>query len=436
MMKRNLFFYIAAFTVLFGWTSCDKDGDSKALPNGYVEQTVEGASIATLQGYENSGLGFSVLKPKNFASPLYIKDQAFTGANYGFMEGAAAGLDAMIDVPESGQWLATAPVVAGKTYWVRNVSPSLTRYLKLRVAYIMANTVGVEYVVLDKTTPGSNANSNAAYATDYESVMNLEIPALTEANQYIEYYADPDAKRVMNFALEYVPTMKHSAWVAFSFDTYTSMDNVDRKNQWEQDDPNIDNEFEANENMHKSDGYDKGHLVASEDRVYSRDANRQTFYYSNISPQIGAFNQKYWAALEKQVQTWGRSTQRGIYDKVYVAKGGTLNKLLTNFTGTIKANDGKYPTTDAEGKTVKGLPVPAYYYMAILTEKNGKYQAIGFYVPHVETLPSKPTADDFKLYAVSIQKLEQETGIDFFCNLPDDIEAAVESEYQVADWEW
>ena len=43
-------------------------------------------------------------------------------------------------------------------------------------------------------------------------------------------------------------------------------------------------------------------------------------------------------------------------------------------------------------------------------------------VPHAETLPQKPTADDFLVYAVSIDKLEQETGIDFFCNLPNEIE--------------
>ena len=81
--------------------------------------------------------------------------------------------------------------------------------------------------------------------------------------------------------------------------------------------------------MHKSDGYDKGHICASEDRVYSTSANKQTFYYSNISPQIGSFNQKYWAALEKQVQTWGRSTGNGVYDKLYVVKGGTTDRLLT-----------------------------------------------------------------------------------------------------------
>ena len=119
-----------------------------------------------------------------------------------------------------------------------------------------------------------------------------------------------------------------------------------------------------------------------------------------------------------------------------MTKGGTINKLLTNFTGTIKANDGLYPTTDADGKTVKGLIVPAYYYMAILAEKGDTYHAIGFLVPHSELLPQNPTAGDFQVYAVSIDKLEQETGIDFFCNLPDVIEEAVESSYDVNDWAW
>lgn len=64
------------------------------------------------------------------------------------------------------------------------------------------------------------------------------------------------------------------------------------------------------------------------------------------------------------------------------------------------------------------------------------YHAIAFLVPHSELLPQKPTADDFQVYAVSIDKLEQETGIDFFCNLPDVIEDEVEKAYNKADWAW
>ena len=48
----------------------------------------------------------------------------------------------------------------------------------------------------------------------------------------------------------------------------------------------------------------------------------------------------------------------------------------------------------------------------------------------------KGHADDFLVYAVSIDKLEQETGIDFFCNLPNEIEKTVEATYSADDWAW
>lgn len=38
--------------------------------------------------------------------------------------------------------------------------------------------------------------------------------------------------------------------------------------------------------------------------------------------------------------------------------------------------------------------------------------------------------------AVSIDRLEELTGIDFFCNLPDSIEDEVEKEYTADGWSW
>lgn len=437
-MKHNLFFYMALFMALWGWTGCDKDGDSNVLPNYYVEQTVEGASIATLEGYENASLGFSVLKPKGFAYPLFMKDQAWTGTNYTFMDGAAEGLNSMNELPESGEWSASMPVEAGKTYWVRNVESLVTRYLKLRVAYILANSVGVEYMVLDKTTPGSNVNCNMSYVSNYKSALNLEMPAIREVDGiYREHYVNFGGQEIMNYATSWNVPLRHAAWVAFYFDKNTAQKNLKRTDAWAWDTAyDFDTMGGVVEADHKGDGFDKGHIVASEDRVYCKEANEQTFFYTNISPQIGLFNQNYWAALEEQVQSWGRATLGSMFDKVYITKGATISKPLANFTGTVKANDGKFPTTDAEGKTVKGLFVPSYYYMAVLAEKDGKYQAIGFLIPHSELLPQKPTAADFQVYAMSIDKLQQKTGIDFFCNLPDVVEDVVEASYDKEAWKW
>ena len=60
--------------------------------------------------------------------------------------------------------------------------------------------------------------------------------------------------------------------------------------------------------------------------------------------------------------------------------------------------------------------------MAILRVKNGVYNAVGFWVKHENNKDNK-----LAKYAVSIKELEEKTGIDFFCNLPDNIERPVEA---------
>ena len=148
------------------------------------------------------------------------------------------------------------------------------------------------------------------------------------------------------------------------------------------------------------------------------------------------FNSGFWTGIEERVRNWGRSTVNTTYDKVYVTKGGTLNNLLKNFIGKYAGNDGVTPYTNAEGLTRHKLAVPAYYFAAVLAEKDGKYQAIAFLVEHDDDLPLSPTTNELKSKVVSIDELEKFTGLDFFCNLTDELEEAVESTVDVNLWEW
>ncbi len=433
MKKLSVMFLLLVAGLCF--TACGDDSDVPA--NGYIETTEEGSATYVLKGYEDASDGFNVFEGEGFEKSFYILEKKFTGSAWSFVKAASGPLSAMTEIPADNAWQVDMDVVEGANYWARNKGMTKYTFMKMRVAYIEGNNVALEYAIAGTKDRDLSENENANQPQgDRVSMTALEVPFLNPDHIYADYFVAYEDKQVQNFVLEYVPEKKHSAWVAFSFDNVTSQDNVKRTNVWEQDDPNIDNSVEVTESMHKNDGYDKGHLCASEDRVYCMEANKQTFYYTNISPQIASFNQKYWMYLEQQVQKWGRSTQQGTYDKVYVTKGGTLNKLLTSFTGTVKGGDGKLPETDAEGFSIHGLACPAYYYMAILAEKGDTYHAIAFLVPHSELLPQKPTADDFQVYAVSIDKLEQETGIDFFCNLPDVIEDEVEKAYNKADWAW
>lgn len=427
-MKKHLFILglaLALFNV-----GCD---DQNTIPNGYVQTTQEGASTLVLKGYENAALGFSVFQPEGFDSPFYIQDKKFAGNAYSFTQVAAARLDEMTTVPANVEWQSDATVTAGAAYWARYAASSVYRFVKFRVTDITGNNVTIEYVVTDQTEERPNDNVNANTGYDNVSVTGYEIPHLNDQNVYADHYVTMDGVQILNYALEWDNTKRHANWVAFTFDTTTSADNVKRTDAWSVD-PKLPAEMQVQESDHKNDGFDRGHLCASEDRVYLKEANDQTFYYSNISPQLKDFNGGFWRKLETRVQTWGRSTADGVYDKVYVTKGGTLNKLLKNFKGTTV--DGGTPTTDANGFTIHGLACPEYYFMAVLSQKDDVFHAIAFLVPHKEGMTENPSSDELKEYVVSVDKLEEETGIDFFCNLPDVLENEVEAACNLNDWAW
>lgn len=427
-MKKHLFILglaLALFNV-----GCD---DQNTIPNGYVQTTQEGASTLVLKGYENAALGFSVFQPEGFDSPFYIQDKKFAGNAYSFTQVAAARLDEMTTVPANVEWQSNATVTAGAAYWARYAASTVYRFVKFRVSDINGNNVTIEYVVTDQTEERPNDNVNANTGYDNVSVTGYEIPHLNDQNVYADHYVTMDGVQILNYALEWDNTKRHANWVAFTFDTTTSADNVKRTDAWSVD-PKLPAEMQVQESDHKNDGFDKGHLCASEDRVYLKEANEQTFYYSNMSPQLNDFNGGFWGKLEARVQTWGRSTADGVYDKVYVTKGGTLNKLLKNFNGTTV--DGGTPTTDANGFTIHGLACPEYYFMAVLSQKDDVFHAIAFLVPHKEGMTKNPSSDELKEYVVSVDKLEEETGIDFFCNLPDVLENEVEAACNLNDWAW
>ena len=126
-----------------------------------------------------------------------------------------------------------------------------------------------------------------------------------------------------------------------------------------------------------------------------------------MQPQYRNFNgsdNSPWYRLEGQVRSWANATTT---ETLYVVKGGTIedNQIL--------------PTL------VKGeMRVPKYYFVALLMKNAQGYKAVGFWMEH---LTNYPVAQPLASYAVSIRKLEELTGIDFFCNLPDDTENRVET---------
>lgn len=305
-----------------------------------------------------------------------------------------------------------------------NGNGSISGYMKANTgaerSVIITITAGKEeakFTLKQLAGNGSNPVPDPEKPSGYASM--LEIPALKggSMNQFITHTTKRNGKDYPTYSLEYSYKYKHSYWIAYRFDNTTG-GNVGRNEAYKPD-PELPSQYAAKHNDYTNSGYTRGHLCASSDRQYSKEANQQTFYMSNISPQSGnGFNQSgsAWNTGEDKVQAWGYNISRST-DTLYVVKGGTIGE------GMIK------------GYIKNEIAIPKYSFMAVLFRSGDNYKAIGFYMPH-ENLKDDPDKKDPKKYLMSIDALEQETGIDFFHNLPDNIENTVEATYNVNDWQW
>jgi endonuclease G len=238
---------------------------------------------------------------------------------------------------------------------------------------------------------------------------HLELPKIEDPEWLLDY-EDGD------FMLEYATAKKHPKWVAWPL--YKShMGSSGRTDAW-QFDPRIPEEYRPKARtqtvpVQNGDfsGYDRGHLCPSADRTQSVAMNRQTFMYSNMSPQIGAFNQGIWETLEGKVRGWA-----GGLDTLYICAGGTI----------LKESDIMAYTSPSR------MAVPKYYFKVILRKKaaTGAYDAIGFWFEHKDYGSEKLSSKHVK----TIDDIEILTGIDFFYQLPEVEQNRVEAAFTLSSW--
>lgn len=335
----------------------------------------------------------------------------------------AKGGGFIIRVKTSGTWEASSSeawCTLSRTSGSGNAS--ITGYMKANtgaersvVIKIKGENEKAEFTVKqlagDGTIPEPEPEPEPVKPSGYAG--RIEIPKLKggEMNIFHTWTTKMNGKEIVTYSYEYDCTKKHVRWVALTFDNVTSQNNVDRKDAYKTD-PNIPTKYQTEKKDYYS-PYNRGHMVASSDRLYSQDANSQTFYYSNISPQlITGFNQggSTWDAIENKVQEWAKVSNPK--DTTYIVKGTSIDYSILE--------TGKY-----------GVQIPKYYYSTILSYKNGQYKAIGFYIEH-----KSDKSKNIKACAKSIDELESLTGLDFYHNLPDEIENAVEAKYNESDWSW
>ncbi|MCI6427387.1 MAG: DNA/RNA non-specific endonuclease [Rikenellaceae bacterium] len=255
-------------------------------------------------------------------------------------------------------------------------------------------------------TQNSTKQEKHDYKAAYTKCGWLELPETKEDDglDWCCHYFNINGETMRNYSFYYSYDDYVSLWVAYPLNL-DLIGSGSRTDEWAYD-PLIPKNLQINVLYPGISNYQRGHQLPSADRL-SIDANPQTFYSTNMTPQIGQFNENIWKGVEAKVRNWAKD---GKADTLYVVTGCTVK-------GSTKK------AIDHSGHSVT---VPTAYWKACLKRTSSGWTACGIWLDHY-TRASSITRDDL----FSIDELEDKIGIDLFVNLPaeigDDQAAKVES---------
>ena len=249
----------------------------------------------------------------------------------------------------------------------------------------------------------------------------LELPAVTGSEDYLGTFYGSNGKD-RNYSYDYSISWYASMWVAYPLTS--SHTSGSASSNWKFVPKSIiPEEYQVHivkysyGTSYGDDSYSRGHQVPNADRQSDDTMNQQTYYPINQTPQLqNKFNGTIWNALES-----AERKEAGKTDTLYVVTGPAYRTVGGNEEIT-------YLYAASSDITPASLPVPNYYWKAFLKVKrdgNGSITnalAIGFWFEHKNYSNS-----DYSSYAVSVDQIEQWTGLDLFTNLPDELESTAEA---------
>ena len=272
----------------------------------------------------------------------------------------------------------------------------MKKRLLLLLCLVAVGIVTYSYCTQENSTVNKNSSQQRHLSVfDTLNPRDLEIPKMKGNIPVINH---------LGYSFQYSEKHEQAFWVGYELTKSETEKSYERTDNFIPD-PMVSTGTATVGDYSKS-GYDRGHLAPAADMGWSAQAMSESFYFSNMSPQDPGFNRGIWKSLEEQVRTWAI-----VYDSIYVITGPILKEGLVQ----IGPN---------------GVSIPKYYYKVILDNVGEDAKAIGFLMPNAKS------QEPLESFAVTIDQIEQETGIDFFSQLSDSRENAFEKEICVSCWTW
>jgi endonuclease G len=300
---------------------------------------------------------------------------------------------------------------------------------------IKGNKTDVIYVYFSANTGSAQRSATIVITGEGEDAVTLSITQLIKGEEsdvpfgrwaelptevansnytYLTHYVALNNSNVRNYSICFDKTKKAALWVAYPMHS-CYLGSAGRSNEFIVD-PELEPEWQADLTKSYKGSYDRGHQIASADRQATTEMNVQTFYFSNMTPQLDRLNQDMWAQLESKVR------ENKCNDTLYVVTGAYFGS-------------GAATTTDGAGNTV---PVPTHYFKVLLRTKAGnsgkavqecsasELISIGFWVEHKSYGNIAPPTS----ICTTVKDIEQKTGFTFFPS----VDASVKQQNNPAQW--
>lgn len=259
--------------------------------------------------------------------------------------------------------------------------------------------IGGLFFLFNQFSGGGNSGETDSTETPREEVDHRP------AADFLPTSSTKDIIHHKYYSLSYSEEDEQAEWVAYEL-TKQNLEQpwVDRKDVFIPD-PKVKS-GSATPKDYNGSGYDRGHMVPAADMAFSEEAMAETFYMSNMSPQSRNFNGGIWRELEELTRTWAKK-----FGSLYVVTGPVLTYEPKGFIGENE------------------VAIPAAYFKVLLDGSKPNAKGIGF------ILPNEISYEPLYKFAVSIDRVEEISGLDFFPDLlNDEVEAEVEGNFNIDLW--
>ena len=230
-----------------------------------------------------------------------------------------------------------------------------------------------------------------------ESVRQfVSLPVYTETGDLMISHKAYD----LSFSKEW----KLARWVQYVLTAEHTTGNVKRDSRFYED-PKLDRNLRIYSNEFKGTGWTRGHLAPAGDFKWDETAMMESCYMTNICPQAGNLNGRYWERIERKCREWAK-------------KEG----VVTIVTGPI------ITSKNPERIGPHSVALPESFFKCVLSLKKGHEKCIAFIYLNIES-PQR-MEDCIK----TVDEVELITGLDLFSSLPDDVENRIESISNLNNW--